>query len=219
MSLRYIYVSGADGRGRSATTRSRSALELPRGTPEVLQALCERLSRSDRNAFEQVFRLLRDDLLRYAHSIVGDAASAHDLVQDVFLALWETRATLDPSLSLRAFLFRMTRNAAFRHLRDSRTHERKHDEIRRESEMGTNGISREPTVDARLLQARLRGWIAELPDRQREALVLSRFHGLSHREIAALMQISPRTVNNHIMRALEYLYERIQGFEPALLES
>lgn len=195
-------------------------MDLRRDTPEVLEALCLRLSQSDRVAFERIFRLLRDDLVRYVHSIVGDAAAAHDLVQDVFLSLWEARSTLDPSLSLRAFLFRMARNAAYRHLRDSRTHTRKHDEIRRDqAEMSRNGSSSEPTLDAQLLHERLHGWIQELPERQREALMLSRFHGLSHREIASLMQISPRTVNNHIMRALEFLHGRVRMFEPALLES
>jgi RNA polymerase sigma-70 factor (ECF subfamily) len=61
-------------------------------------------------------------------------------------------------------------------------------------------------------------WIKELPERQREALMLSRYHDLSHREIALIMRISPRTVNNHIIRALNHLNERIQTFEPAILK-
>lgn len=195
-------------------------LDLRKGTPEVLEALCRRLVQSDRESFERVFRLLRDDLVRYVHSIVGQDTIAHDLVQDVFLALWETRTTLDPSLSLKAFLYRMCRNAAYRHLRDSRTHTRKHDEIRRDyADQHQNGASEEPSIDAQVLDHRLRAWITDLPERQREALVLSRYHGLSHREVASLMEISPRTVNNHIMRALEHLHEKIRVYEPALLQS
>ena len=201
------------------TTKHPNVVDLRRGTPEELETLCRRLSDSDREAFEQIFRLLRDDLVRYVRSIVSDGALAHDLIQDVFLSLWETRSTLDPSLSLKAFVYRMARNAAYRHLRDSRTHTRKHDEIRRgQAGAERNGTSSEPAIDAQLLHHRLRAWISDLPDRQREALVLSRYHGLSHREIASLMEISPRTVNNHIMRALEHLHEKIKVYEPALLE-
>ena len=186
----------------------------------MLEALCRRLSSSDRDAFEKVFRLFREDLVRYVRSIVGDTAVANDLVQDVFVSLWETRESLDPSLSLKAFVYRIARNAAYRYLRDTRTHHRKHEEIRRDYDAnGRSGEAREFSVDSDLLAVRLRVWIAELPGRQREALVLSRYHGLSHNEIAALMQISPRTVNNHIMRALEHLQDRVRMFEPALLKS
>lgn len=186
----------------------------------MLETLCRRLADSDHDAFEKVFRLLRDDLVRYVRSIVGDPAVANDLVQDAFVSLWETRETLDPSLSLKAFIYRIARNASYRHLRDTRTHTRKHEEIRRDYDPGQrNGEAKDFAVDGDLLAARLRIWITELPDRQREALVLSRYHGLSHNEIAALMQISPRTVNNHIMRALEHLHEKVRMFEPALLKS
>ncbi|MFB6272415.1 MAG: sigma factor-like helix-turn-helix DNA-binding protein, partial [Salinibacter sp.] len=50
------------------------------------------------------------------------------------------------------------------------------------------------------------------------ALVLSRFDGLSHEEVADVMDISPRTVNNHIVRALKHLRGRIRDYEPNLLD-
>lgn len=189
-------------------------------TPDRLKELCRRLTESDRVAFEIVFRLFRDDLVRYVRSVVRIEAVAHDLVQDVFVALWETRRTLDPSLSLKAFVYRMARNAAYRHLRDTRTHQQKHAILEREGtahEM--NGALRDGAVDADVLAEKFRQWIGELPDRQREAIVLSRYHDLSHREIGSVMGISPRTVNNHIVRALGHLHERIHAFEPALLDS
>lgn len=188
-------------------------------TSQTLEALCQRLQASDRAAFEQVFRLLREDLLRHVRSIVNDPALAHDLVQDVFVSLWGLRESLDPSQSLKAYLYRMARNRAYRHLRDERRHRRKQALL---SENGTTQPPRplEPdaTVDAGGLDTRLRAWIHELPARQREALMLSRFHGLSHREVASVMDVSPRTVNNHIMRALKHLADRIQAYEPTLLE-
>lgn len=180
--------------------------------------LCRRLCASDRDAFERVFRLLREDLLRYVRSIVHRDALAHDLVQDVFVDLWDLRESLDASQSLKAYLYRMARNRAYRHLRDRRTHAKKHQLLQREAASGEEGDT-PASVDADVLARRLRAWIDELPERQREALVLSRYHALSHREIAAVMDVSPRTVNNHIVRALKRLQERIQTFEPMLLES
>lgn len=175
-----------------------------------LQTLCRRLRASDRTALEELFRRMREPLLRYVRAIVGDAPVAHDLVQDVFLDLWLRRTTLDPTLPLRPYLYRMARNRALRHLRDERRRDRKRAEL----------LPREPTVeplqpDTRLefhqLEALLARWLHELPERQREVLMLSRWHGLSHREIAQVMGISPRTVNNHMLRALETLRRRLQA--------
>jgi RNA polymerase sigma-70 factor (ECF subfamily) len=70
-----------------------------------------------------------------------------------------------------------------------------------------------------MLDRRLRRWIDDLPDRQREALSLSRFEGLSHEAIAEIMDISPRTVNNHIVRALKSLRQNVHAYEPGLLDS
>ena len=184
------------------------------------QSYCERLKASDREAFGALFRLMRGELLRFVRSMVHDDAIAHDLIQDVFVSLWNLRESLDPSKSLKAYLYQMARNRAIRHLRDERIHERKHLQIRRQA---SDHLSLpewpDSNVDARTLAGKLKTWMAELPERQREALWLSRFQGLSHREIAEVMSISPRTVNNHIMRALGYLQQQIQAYEPSLLEA
>jgi RNA polymerase sigma-70 factor (ECF subfamily) len=184
---------------------------------DVLEALCRGLKASDPKAFEGLFRLLRDDLLRYVQSIVRGGPEAHDLVQDVFVSLWGLRETLDPSQPIKAYLYRMARNRAYRHLRDERSHAQKHDLIRQRLDGAAGAPGLDAVLDADLLGARLQTWIQELPERQREVLVLSRYHELSHREIAAVMGISPRTVNNHLMRALEHLQRCIHAFEPALL--
>ena len=205
--------------GSSAVARPVD-IAASRSIDEPMEVLCQRLQASDRAAFESVFRLLREDLLRYVRSILNDDVTAHDLVQDVFVALWGLRVSLDPTQSLKAYLYRMARNRAYRHLRDERTHARKESMLKEEA-AATPPRSATPddTVTAGDLQRRLRAWIDDLPARQREALVLSRFHGLSHREIADVMDVSPRTVNNHIVRALDHLHDRILAFEPALLES
>ena len=177
---------------------------------ETWKELCRDLAQSDEGAFERVFRRTREDLVRYVASIVRDDAAAHDLVQDVFAGLWDLRATLDPERSLLAYIFRMARNRAYRHLRDTRIHAR-HDAVL--AGETPDAAWPEDGVDAEMLDMKLFRWMEELPNRQREALRLSRLHGLSHQEIAAVMEVSPRTVNNHIMRALETLRDRLEKYE------
>lgn len=187
--------------------------------PDAPDELCRRIKASDRVAFEEVFRRFRDEMLRYVCGIVHRNAVANDLVQDVFVDLWGTREGLDPSRSLRAYLYGMARNRALRYLRDTRAHEQKHALIQQQAEQRTsNGSERDRHIDADRLAELLHRWIEELPERQREALLLSRYHDLTHREIASIMGISPRTVNNHIMRALKHLIERVETFEPAVLK-
>ena len=72
-------------------------------------------------------------------------------------------------------------------------------------------------LTAQRLDDKLQLWIDQLPERQREALTLTRFEGLSHVEVAEIMGISPRTVNNHLVKALETLRDQIRAYEPDFL--
>ena len=172
-------------------------------TDEQFRQWCRRISASDRNAFEAVFDALHDPLARYALQITERKAAARDIVQYAFTSLWDMREDLDPEESLEALLFRIVRNRAYNTERDRRTRESKHDELKQDTEPVQPNHGAE--MDADRLEENLRAWMDELPDRQREALALSRFEGLSHEAIAEVMDISPRTVNNHIVRALKKL--------------
>ncbi|MEL6611169.1 MAG: sigma-70 family RNA polymerase sigma factor [Bacteroidota bacterium] len=178
----------------------------------TLSALCRRIRASDRAAFADLFRTLRVSLVRYATSFTGDAAAAHDLVQDVFLKLWQMRTDLDPSQPIQGLLFRMARNRALNLQRNRRRRRAKHDSIRLENDSSLAPVER---VDADRLAARLRSWMADLPDRQREAISLTRFQHLSHDQAAAVMGCAPRTVNNHIVRGLATIQARLDAFNAA----
>lgn len=184
-------------------------------TDEQFETWCRRIKDSDRDAFEALFHALHDPLARYALQITGRTDAAQDIVQYAFTELWDMRTSLNPEESLEALLFRIVRNRAYNKERDRRTRASKHDAIGREAEP----VTPEPgaQLDADLLESNLRQWMKELPERQREALVLSRFEGLSHDAIARVMDISPRTVNNHIVRALKRLRRRVNAHHSGLL--
>lgn len=172
-------------------------------TNEQIETWCRRIKASDRDAFRAVFDELHDPLARYALQITGQTATAQDVVQYAFTTLWDMRRDLNPEESLEALLFRIVRNRAYNTQRNQWTRETKHDEI----QQNTEPIRPDPgaEMDADRLETSLRARIDELPERQREALILSRFQDLSHDEIAEVMDISPRTVNNHIVHALKKL--------------
>ena len=182
-------------------------------TEDPYSIWCRRLRASDRAAFEALFRAVYADLFRYAKSLTHDAVSAEDAVQEALLRLWIRRATLDPGRSLRALLYVTVRNLALDQERNS---------VKRQALLKTmDDQQRPPTpgdlTGARMLEARIHSWIAELPERRREAFRLSRFDGLSYAEIASVMGLSIKTVDHHIWLALQHLRRRLGQFEPDLL--
>ncbi len=170
----------------------------------------ERLQSSDQRAYSELFEAMHVVLLRYAWRFTGDQEAARDIVQDAFLKLWQIRADVDPKRSLKALLYTMVRNLALNYKRAAQH---------------TSGVfpehdlhDRAPTADqqleASILGDRLRLYIDQMPERRREAFMLSRFEGLSHEEIAQVMNLTPRTVNTHIVLALKDLRKRLGVLQP-----
>jgi RNA polymerase sigma-70 factor (ECF subfamily) len=183
------------------------------------ETLCRRLKASDREAYACLFERMYERLFRYVRSLTKSREAARDVAQDVFVRLWEVRESLDPDRSLVAYLYRAARNRAYNRQRRRETRARKEDDVRRDTAAQPAPPPRpDEAADARALERSLEAWIDDLPNRQREALTLSRYEGLSHEEIADVMGISARTVNNHIVRALRRLRNRIQDHEPSLLD-
>lgn len=183
-------------------------------TDEQLSAWCRRIKASDREAFAGVFEALHDRLAHYALKITGQKAAAQDVVQQAFTSLWDMRSSLEPEESLEALLFRIVRNRAYNYKRDQRTRATNHEALQRDVEPSQDTPAAD--MDAARLEENLQAWVSDLPERQREALILSRFEGLSHEEIGEVMQISPSTVNNHIVRALKKLRRKVRSHHPDL---
>lgn len=165
----------------------------------------------DERAFRSLFDACHAPLLRFAFSLVRDAALSEDLVQDAFVRLWDRRATLDDAVPLRAHLFRTVRNLSLNARRDDATHRRllADPAAQVSAAVPRGGVPPDAAVVGGELSGLLRAWVGELPTRQREALLLSRVEGLSHAEVAVAMGCAPRTVNNHLVAALATLRRRV----------
>ena len=157
----------------------------------------------NRLAFSDFFRKNHDRFVRYALRFVNDKNDALDIVQDVFIKLWNNRNGINPEKSLIAYLYTSIRNQSLNFLRD---HSTKTETI--PVEELPDVIEQKPEESS--LLADLKKCIDNLPDRQKEAFELSRFEGLQHDEIADIMEVSARTVNNHIVSALKTLRGQLQ---------
>lgn len=183
------------------------ALDAP---SDDLGSLLPRVRAGDEGAFRALFDACHAPLRRYALSLVRDAATADDLVQDAFVRLWDRRSRLDDGLPLRAYLFRIVRNLSLNARRDDATRQRLlEDPAAHDSAAVPRGVAApDDVVLGDDLADRLQGWLAQLPPRQREALLLSRVEGLTHAEVADAMGCAVRTVNNHLVAALATLRRR-----------
>ena len=179
---------------------------------DTLSELSRRLGHSDRAAFAEVFQRLHTPLVRYARRITSDDAAAYDVLQDVFMKLWEDRERLTVKVSLKAMLYTMVRNRALNSLRRNKwiATDTAVEEVRDQHEVAQAG---DAILAADDLRNHLQTWIDALPERRAEAFVLSRQHGLKHSEIAAIMKVSERTVDTHILLALKDLRRRWDALE------
>jgi len=140
-----------------------------------------------------------------------DEAAAKDVVQDCFVKLWNTRRRINPDRSLKSYIYTMVRNRALNLIRDQAVVEINH-------QLAINSVFyTEPEIVEGTqpeLNNLFKHWIGQLPERQKEAFELSRFEGLDHQEISEVMNLSPKTVNNHIVAALSFLKERYSNYKP-----
>ncbi len=161
------------------------------------------LVQDDRLAFTELYLRYSGILLQYAARITRDEDEAGDLIQDVFLRLWEKRQTLLIHSSVRSFLYRTVLNHTLNRMKHLKVAAAYFASAESALEKGTL------TSDAALLEKELRQQIESgldrLPRKMREVFEYSRKQELSYREISEKLNISHATVASHIQHALRIL--------------
>ena len=165
--------------------------ELPSSDADLLDGI----RAEDDGAFKALFDRYHADLRAFAASIAGDNP-AGDVVQDVFVEVWTRRHRIEADPSLRAYLFRATRNRALNARRGRRRWA-----LRFAGLDAACHAAAPPLGDGGELARAVASAVARLPERQRAAFRLRHEHGLSYAEVAAAMEISPRTVEVHLAKA------------------
>ena len=165
--------------------------------------------------FDLLFAKYHGAVHRFITHLVRDAASADDLLQEVFLRVARAAPTYRPTAKFRTWLFRIARNCCLNAIEGSRIRQGIQAELAREGRFPSDASppGREPSPDecaeANETMHRLRNALGQLAERQREALVLYAMEGMAYREIALVMEIPVNTVKTLIHRARDALAERL----------
>ncbi len=169
--------------------------------------LMERLSQDDRRAFEYIFKTYYQDLCRFGVTYVKDMDIAEELVQQIFINIWERRYELSISSSMKSYLFTAVRNKSFNYLKLQLPKEYKKVDV---DEVGfIDHNNKEEDIVFEDLKVYVEKAIDSLPGKCKAIFVLSRNSGLTYKEIAEELDISVKTVENQIGIALKKLREQL----------
>jgi RNA polymerase sigma-70 factor, ECF subfamily len=175
----------------------------------------ETLRQGNESAFEMIFRTYYQPLCRYAYSFLQDKEEAEEVVQSAFITIWEKRTTLSIETSFKSYLYRMVRNTCLNVI--------KHEKVKQQHvahELAVTEVAYEAVthkVQAAELETRISEAMKTLPEQCRLVFQLSRFEELKYQEIADQLNISVKTVENHMGKALKLMREQLKDYLPLFL--
>lgn len=176
-----------------------------------MQALVE----GNETAFEMLFRTYYKPLCQYAYSFLNDKDEAEEVVQSTFISVWEKRSDIRIETSMKSYLYRSVRNGCLNFI--------KHIKVRKQF-VASENLGGEPAHDGvsqKVISGELEGKILAamkvLPEQCRLVFQLSRFEELKYQEIATQLNISVKTVENHMGKALKIMRQELKEYLPLLL--
>lgn len=173
------------------------------------------LQKGEAAAFEQVFKTHFKNLHGYAYTILQDEIAAEEMVQNVFCKIWEKKDLLNAETSIKAYLYRAVHNESLNYL--------KHQKVKAAYQMyavqhiDTNESNAARKLMLSELEHKLHKALNELPQQCRIIFQMSRFQDMKYQEIANELNLSVKTVENQMGKALKILRTKLVEFLPILL--
>lgn len=161
------------------------------------------LKEGDKKVFDDIFRAYYAPLCRYCNRIVYDDLIAEEIVQDLFCKLWIKRDELEIETSLKAYLYRAVLNHSLNHLNHLKTEEKYRQYIG--FQLQENLVNLMELLEEQDVQRILSRAILQMPEKRRLIFEMSRQQEMKYSEIAEKLNISVKTVESQISKALEYL--------------
>lgn len=164
----------------------------------------------DDRAFEQLFKAHFKALHAYAHTFLRDEEMAEEIVQNLFMKLWQKRELIHARTSVKAYLYKCVHNDCLNHIKHVKIQEKYQEHTL--FTMDQHSTSASQKVELSELESRLAQALRELPEQCRAIFQMSRFEELKYKEIAEQLGISIKTVENQMGKALRLLRLKLADF-------
>lgn len=174
-----------------------------------------KLQNGDITVFEMFFRTYYQSLCNYAYTFLQDRDESEEIVQSSFLTIWEKRETLEIRTSLKSYLYTAVRNACLNVIKHEKIKQKHVSEALAVSERSHDSVSHR--VLSSELEDRIQTSMEKLPEQCRLVFKLSRFEELKYAEIAEQLNISIKTVENQMGKALRIMREELKEYLPLII--
>ncbi len=161
----------------------------------------------DSKAFRDVFELFYQPLCRFAAGYLYDDDSAEDIVQQVFINLWEQRKEIDPQKAIKSYLFTSVKNRCLNHIRDHKKFRSHYLDVELELEIPVADHDKIQLAD---LEDQVAQALDKLPEKCREIFMLCRFEDMKYKAVADKLGISQKTVEAQMTKALKILRHELK---------
>ncbi|WP_159518912.1 RNA polymerase sigma factor [Sunxiuqinia indica] len=155
---------------------------------------------SDYASFNKIFDLYYPRLCAYVFQITNNSNASEDIVQEVFIRLWNGRERIVIHEHLLGYLLKASRNAALNYLRSEASRKKTMESLPVDIEINESNLLEEQEFIDLVTEC-----IEELPERSKQVFLMSRFEGLKQKEIADKLGVSIKTIKNQIWKSLQYL--------------
>jgi len=179
-----------------------------------------RVKTGDESAFAFLVQKYRRPMVGFMYRMCHNPSTAEELAQEVFLRVYRSRTSYEPSAKFTTWLYRIATNLAVNHARDTR-HERPENTVRLDEpdqETGTTpdladeSLSAEEQILKRERLAAIRSKVNALPERQRIAVIMHKYQQMDYRQIAGVLKLSESATKSLLFRAYETLREQLKEF-------
>ncbi|MBW6492558.1 MAG: RNA polymerase sigma-70 factor [Lentimicrobium sp.] len=171
------------------------------------------LKQGDEKVFESVFHEYYQPLCIHARRFLIDPEMAEEVVQDMFFKLWERRNSIVINTSLNSYLYKAVTNHAINFLKYNQHLKKYQDFVGFRTDYTQNESAHEVLMHSDL-QKKLNDVVLEMPEKRRMIFEMNRFEGLKYAEIAKKLNISLKTVEAQMSKALDFMRDKLQDYLP-----
>ncbi len=178
--------------------------------------LLEKIKEDNHQALEVIFLKYYSVLCAYANSVLGDKQASEDIVQGLFVKLWDNRKNFTITVSLKAYLYRTTLNLCINYLQKQKVRENYSlsQQAVNELELAFTGDYPAANLLLREMGDKFRESVRALPEQCRQVFMMIRIYGNSYQEVAQKLNISVNTVKTQMQRSMEKLRKMLKDYFP-----